>query len=340
MKSLIKIQIAILAAFCIFGIGILGYMLIENWNFLDAAYMTAITLSTVGFMEVHETHHWGKIFTIILIFTGGGYYLYLVSVISKSIIEGEIKTLLGRQRLDKRIQQMKNHYIVCGYGRIGRVLCNLIKEETQNLVVVEQEESLRDTLSKDKIHHIIGNASEEDVLIKAGIERAKFLVACLATDTANVFLVLTARQLNPDIYIMARASSPDVRKKLMIAGANKVESPYDTGAMSMGLKLLRPSVRSFLDTALSRKHGAIQIEELFVPSSSQYTNVALKDSGIRQDFNLIIISIKKESGEMLFNPHFETLIEPKDTVIVMGKAQDLKRFQTALNPGKNAPPVS
>ncbi|WP_299978592.1 TrkA family potassium uptake protein [Desulfobacula sp.] len=230
---------------------------------------------------------------------------------------------------------MKNHYIICGYGRIGRVLSQLIKEETDDIVVVEKNEDLVDALEKDKMHYLRGDASDEDLLEKAGIKKASSLIAALGTDTANVFLVLTARQLNPDIYIMARASNPDVKNKLMIAGANFVESPYDIGAISMGLKLLRPSVSNFLAIALSRKKEAIQIDEIFVPKSSRYTNVVLKDSGIRQDFNLIIISIKKTSGEMLFNPHFETLIEPGDTVIVMGKTPDLKKFTKAINPEKN-----
>lgn len=234
--------------------------------------------------------------------------------------------------MDKKISNMKNHYIICGYGRIGRVLCQLIKEETNDIVVIEEKDDLMAVLEKDKMHYLLGNASDEDLLEKANIKNASFLVAALGTDTANVFLVLTARQLNPDIYILARASNPDVRNKLLIAGANLVESPYDTGAISMGLKLLRPSVSSFLDIALSRKSEAIQIEELFVPKSSQYTHIALKDSKIRKDFNLIIIAIKKASGEMLFNPHFETLIEPMDTVIVMGKTADLRKFSKAINP--------
>lgn len=225
-----------------------------------------------------------------------------------------------------------NHFIVCGYGRIGRVLCQLIREETKDIVVIDQDPELVPVLESDKTHYLIGDAADEDLLLKAGIKDASFLVAALATDTANVFLVLTARQLNPDIYIMARAGSPSVRKKLMVAGADMVESPYDTGAVSMGLKLLRPSVSSFLDVALSRKSAAIQIEELYVPKRSKYTNVALKDSRIRQDFNLIIIAIKKASGDMLFNPHFETLIEPMDTVIVMGKSKDLRAFAKAINP--------
>jgi len=308
---------------------------IEKWDFLDAAYMTAITLSTVGFMEVHETTPAGKIFTIIMMLAGVGYFLYIAGVLVQSIVEGELQSILGRKMLDKKISRLRNHYIICGYGRIGRVLCHLIKEETNEIVVIDNDDTLIDTLDKDKTHYLQGDASDEDLLAKAGINNASFLVAALGTDTANVFLVLTARQLNPDIYIMARASNPDVKKKLMIAGANFVESPYDIGAISMGLKLLRPNVSSFLEVALSRKGEGIQIDEIFVPKHSRYTNIALKDSGIRQDFNLIIISIRKASGEMLFNPHFETLIESDDIVIVMGKSPDLKKFAKAINTEKN-----
>ncbi|MDD9301528.1 MAG: NAD-binding protein [Desulfobacter sp.] len=324
-------EMAIFIAVCIYVGGTLGYMIIEEWNVMDSAYMTAITLSTVGFLEVQEQTNAGRIFTIFLIFAGVGYFLYLGGVIIGSVVEGEIKTLLGRQRLDNKIKKLKNHYVVCGYGRIGRVLCNFIKEDTPDIVVVEKSEKLIPILEKDKIHYMMGDASDEEILEKAGIGRAKALVAALATDTANVFLVLTARQLNPDIYIMARASSPKVRKKLMVAGANQVESPYDTGAVSMGMKLLRPTVSNFLDAAISRKSDAIQIEEAFVPKSSPYAGKALKDSGIRQDFNLIIIAVKDAAGQMDFAPHFETMIHPGDTLIVMGKTEDLRGFRKALS---------
>lgn len=335
MNRLQQIIRAFILSWILFFIGVTGYMIIEKWNFLDAVYMTAITVTTAGFMEVHEMSSAGRIFTSIILIAGVGYFFYIAGLIIQSIVEGEIQSILGRKRLDKKISKLKNHYIVCGYGRIGKVLSQLIKEETGDIVVIEKDENLVDTLEKDNIHYLHGDASDEDLLAKAGIKKASSLIAALGTDTANVFLVLTARQLNPDIYIMARASNPDVKNKLLIAGANFVESPYDIGAISMGLKLLRPSVSNFLAVALSRKKEAIQIDEIFVPKSSQYTNVALKDSGIRQDFNLIIISIKKASGEMLFNPHFETLIEPGDTVIVMGKTPDLKKFTKAINPEKN-----
>lgn len=331
MNNLGQILKALLISIVIFLVGSFGYVLLERWSFLDAAYMTAITLSTVGFGEIHEVSNKGRIFTMLLIFTGVGYFLYIAGVIIQSIVEGEVQSLLGRRRLDKRIRKMKNHYIVCGYGRIGETLCNIIKDETPDIVVIEKSFDLVPLLEKEKIHYLIGDASDESVLIKAGIEYASSLVAALATDADNVFLVLTARQLNPKIYIMARADNMGVKNKLIVAGANKVESPYVTGAVSMGLRLLRPSVSSFLDIALSRKKEAIQIEEVFVSKDSNYTNVMLKDSGIRQNFNLIIISVKKASGEMLFNPSFGTLIESGDTVIVMGKAPDLDAFSKAVN---------
>lgn len=333
MNKILKLEVALLIATCIFALGTGGYMLIEGWNFLDSAYMTTITLSTVGFLEVQEQSSAGRVFTIFLIFAGVGYFLYLAGVVMGSVVEGEIKTLLGRQRLDKKIKKLEKHYIVCGYGRIGRVLCNFIKEDTPDIVVVEKSEKMIPTLIKDKMHHIVGDASEEEVLEKAGINKASFLVAALATDTANVFLVLTARQLNPDIYIMARASRPSVRKKLIVAGANRVESPYDTGAISMGLKLLRPTVSTFLDAALSRQSNSIQIEEAFVPNASPYANKSLKNSGIRQDFNLIVIAIKNVTDEMDFAPHFETILQPGDTLIVMGKTEKLREFRKALSIG-------
>jgi voltage-gated potassium channel len=335
MNRLQQIVKTIAFSWIIFLVGVIGYMIIEKWSFLDAAYMTAITVTTVGFMEVHATSPTGKIFTIFILIAGVGYFFYITGVIIQAVVEGEIQTLLGRRRLDKKINKLKNHYIVCGYGRIGRVLCRLIKEETNDLVVIEKDDDLVDILAKDKQHYLHGDVSNETLLEKAGIKQASFLIAALGSDIANVFLVLTARQLNPDIFILARASSDAVKNKLIVAGANKVESPYDIGAVSMGLQLLRPSVSSFLNIALSRRREAIQIEELFIPKSSKYTHIALKDSQIRQDFNLIIIAIKKASGKMLFNPHFETLIEPKDTVIVMGKTPDLKQFAKAINQNNN-----
>ncbi|MBF0241381.1 MAG: potassium channel protein [Desulfamplus sp.] len=332
MDKLKKLIISTAASILILTSGTVGYMLIEKWNFMDSIYMTVLTLGSVGYSEVHPLSFNGRIFTIILIMSGMTLVMYLAGLVVQFVVEGEIRTILGRRKLDKSISNLQDHYIVCGYGRIGRTLCTQIKEQGVDVVVVEKNEEMIPLFEKDKILYVYGDASNEAILIKAGITNAKTLVAVLATDIDNVFLVLTARQLNPQIYIMARAGSDNVRNKLIVAGANRVESPYEVGAISMALKLLQPSVSNFLDIALSRKQKAIQIEEVTISPKSKILNVMLKDSGIRQNYNIIIIAIKKKDGEMRFNPSFETFLEEGDTIIAMGASLSLRKFNEELNP--------
>ncbi len=318
---------------CIIIVGTAGYVVIEGWGVVDSLYMTIITLATVGFSEVHSMSETGKLFTMGLIVVGGGFFIYVAGAIVQFTVEGSVRSILGRRKLDKQINRLKDHYIVCGYGRIGRVLCHqLISNNPLDIIVVEQDEGLVPVLEEDKMLFLTGDASSEAILTKAGIQRAKYLVAALATDTANVFLVLTARQLNPNIFIMARTSYKESESKLRAAGANMVESPYDMGASSMALKILKPTVTSFLDIALTQKHDDIQMEEIPVSDSSDLVNVMLKDSGIRQKYNLIIIAIKKADGSMIFNPSFETVFKERDTVIAVGKTHDLEGLYEALNP--------
>lgn len=325
--------ISLISLFFIIALGSFGYVIIEGWTLMDAFYMTVITLTTIGFGEVHPMSDTGQAFTIVLIFIGGGYFIYVMGAFVQFMVEGRIRVILGRRKLDKAINNLKDHYIICGYGRIGRVLCHQLKaNKLLDLLVIEQDKELIPTLDEDKMIYIVGDASSESCLLRAGIDRAKCLVAALATDTDNVFLVLTARQLNPDIFIMARSSYKESISKLRAAGANMVESPYDMGATSMAHKILRPTVTSFLDTALGRKQKDIQMEELPVNEASPLANIMLKDTGIRQDYNLIIIAIKKEDGQMLFNPSFETVFKAGDTVIAVGKDEDLIRLEKVLSP--------
>ena len=307
-------------------------MLIEGWDFLDALYMTVITLTTVGYGEVHEVSRIGQIYTILLIFIGVAFFLFVAGSVVQFMVEGRIRTILGRRSLDKKIDRLKNHYIVCGYGRIGKVLCNQLKRKPIDLVVIDKNRELIPILDDDKILYLSGDASDEAILRKAGIQRAKGLIAVLATDTDNVFLVLTARQINPDLYIIARASRDESKIKLQAAGANKVESPYEMGAVSMAQRIIRPTVTNFLNLAFAHKRKDIQMEEIPVNSSSGLINVMLKDSGIRQQFNLIIIAIKKPDGSMLFNPSYETIIEAGDTVIAVGQEGNLQKLEDKLNP--------
>ncbi|GAB6095298.1 potassium channel protein [Desulfatiferula olefinivorans] len=314
-------------------LGTLGYVAIEGWSVMDALFMTVITLTTVGFGVVHPMGQAGKMFTLVLIFIGGGFFIYVVGAIVQFMVEGRIRAVLGRRKLDRKMNHLKDHYIICGYGRIGKVLCHqLTLHKRMDFVVIEQNRDLVPVLEEDKRLYIIGDASSESCLLKAGIERARGLVAALATDTDNVFLVLTARQLNSDILIMARSSYKETESKLRAAGANLVESPYDMGAASMAQKILRPTVTNFLDLAVTRKHKDIQMEELPVTEKSPLVDIMLKDTGIRQKYNLIIIAIKKADGHMAFNPSFETVFKAGDTVIAVGKDEDLMRLEKVLNP--------
>jgi voltage-gated potassium channel len=238
--------------------------------------------------------------------------------------------LLGPGQDDStvNINEFKNHYIVCGYGRIGRVICQNLKRKPLDVVAIDNSPELIPVMDEDGILYVAGDAADEACLIKAGIKRAKGLVAALATDMDNVFLILSARQL----AIIARASMEAVKSKLQAAGADSVESPYEMGAVSMAHHIIRPTVTNFLDLAFAHGRKDIQMEEIPVSESSELVNVPLKDSGIRQNFNLMIIAIKKPDGKMLFNPSFEAAIMPDDTVIAVGELDNLQKLEKILNP--------
>ncbi len=329
MQHLIRSVILLLL---ILFLGTCGYMAIEGWDALDSLYMTVITLTTVGFAEVHEVGRAGRIFTILLIFLGGGFWIYLVGTVVQFMVEGRIREIMGRRKLDNRIDRLSDHYIVCGYGRIGRVICQHLKEMPSGVVVMEKEQEMAATLDAEGMLYVMGDAAEEENLVRAGIMRAKFLVAALATDMDNVYLVLTARQLNPDLFIVARSGDIRAQSKLRAAGANRVESPYDMGATSMALRILRPTVTNFLDMVLTRQQKDIQMEEMVVDADSRLAGAKLMDSGIRQELDLIIISIKRADGSMLFNPSSETKIMAGDTVIAVGDYDNLVKFEGVLNP--------
>lgn len=332
MYGIKHLIVSVLFTFLIVGFGTAGYMIIEDWEILDAFYMTVLTMGTVGYGEVHELSKAGRLFTVLLIFFGVSYFVYVTGVVVQFMVEGRMRTMLGRRRLDKKINRLKDHYIICGYGRIGRVLCKNLQKKPLGLVVIEKDRELIPLMDEDKVLYVCEDVLDEASLIKAGIKRAKGLVAVLSTDADNVFLVLTARQLNPDLYIIARASYVESNTKLRAAGANNVESPYEMGGTSIAQRILRPTVTNFLNLAVSAKCKDIQMEEIAVASSSKLTNVMLKDSGIRQRFNLIIIAIKKSDDSMLFNPSFETLIKAGDTVIAVGEEPNLKKLEDILNP--------
>ncbi|WDP90711.1 MAG: NAD-binding protein [Desulfobacter sp.] len=310
--------------------GSLGYMAIEGWPFMDALYMTVITLATVGFGEVHEVSMPGRVFTLALILVGGGFFLLLMTDIIKFLVEGRIREVLGRHKLDVQIKKLDNHYIVCGYGRIGRILTQYLVQKYIDVVVIERDEKSGHRMNRDGVLYLMGEATDEELLIKAGIARARGLVAVTGTDAENVFLVLMAKQLNPDIFVVARAGRDAAKKTLAAAGADKVISPYDIGARRMAHAILRPTVIKFLEMAFSDDATDIQIEEVRVHPQSRLCGLPLKETGIRKEFDLIIIAIQSQSGAMAFNPGADTALNAMDKVIAMGRARDLKRLETVL----------
>jgi voltage-gated potassium channel len=332
MNKTRHLAISIVLSLLILVTGTAGYMIIEDWRFLDAFYMTIITISTVGYREVNQVGDAGRLFTIFLVLIGVGFTFYVMAAVVQFMVEGRVRILMGRRRLDKQIDRLKNHYIVCGYGRIGRVLCRNLQRTPHDLVVIDKNPDLVPAMDEDGVLYLNGDASEEANLLKAGITRARGLVAALGTDADNVFLVLSARQLAPELNITARASQEGAKNKLHAAGANSVESPYEMGAASMAHRIMRPTVTNFLDLAFAHSRKDIQMEEIPVSENSGLTNIPLKDSGIRQDFNLIIIAIKKPDGTMLFNPSFEAAFRPDDTVIAVGEEENLQKLEKILNP--------
>jgi voltage-gated potassium channel len=332
METTKHFLISVILIVLILIIGMSGYMLIEGWSALDSIYMTVITLATVGYGEVHAVSELGRIYTIALIFIGVSYFLYVVGAMMQFMVEGRIRHILGRQRLDRKIKRLRNHYIVCGYGRIGKVISRKLMSEAVEVVVIENNPDRIDAIGDNGLLYLIGDATDEAVLVQAGIERAAGLIAVLATDADNVFLVLTARQLNPGVLLLARASQERAKAKLQAAGADYVESPYELGAVNMAQRIVRPTVTNFLDLAFKRGSKEIQMEEIPVSAKSSLRDVMLQDSGIRQDFNLILIAVKKPDGQMIFNPSHETRIQANDTVIAVGETENLTKLGQKLNP--------
>jgi len=304
-------------------------MIIEGWNFFDSIYMTIITLSTVGYGEVRAIGPAGRIFTILLILFGISIMAYIIGLVTETLVESMIRSIFGRRKLSKKIKSLKNHYIICGYGRIGRIICKQLIRHSISLVVIEKKD-LRQELEQNNILHIINDATQEDILIEAGVERAKGLVSVLSSDPENVYVSLTARSLNSDLFILSRAEHLTSEAKLLAAGADKVILPYSIGARRMAQAILKPAVSDFIESTIHDYSFELNIEEIMVGEDSSLNGLTLVDSAIRQEMDIIIIGIKQKDGKMAFNPSFQTKIQSGDILIAMGKYNDLERLRKAL----------
>jgi voltage-gated potassium channel len=331
MNPVKQLKISLLVLLLLVSLGTAGYMVIESWRFLDAFYMTIITLATVGFQEVYNLSDTGRIFTILLIVFGVTVLGYTVSKLFQIMFEGQFQRFIGRKKLEKTIESMKDHYIICGYGRIGSLICREFSAKPLPFVVVESNPAVLEKLEDDGYPFLRGNATEDDTLLKAGIKRAKGLVAVVTSDTENVYITLTARGLNPNLYILARSGEPGSDIKLKRAGANKVVSPYQIGGSRMAQAILRPNVVDFIEIATSRGHIDLQMEEIFIPERSPFCGQNLLDAGFRRETGAIIVGIKKGSGKMVFNPDSASLIEARDTLIVLGQPSAIMKLENLVS---------
>jgi voltage-gated potassium channel len=332
MDRITQVIVSVCLSVALLAIGSLGYMLIEGWNFLDALYMTVITLATVGYGEVQSLSPTGRIFTLFLILMGVGYFLYVVGAIIQFLVEGRIRLVLGRRKLDRQINRLQDHYIVCGYGRMGRALTRFLIQKYLDVVVIEQKESRVPIMNEDGVLYLLGPANDENMLVRAGISRARGIMPVVGADADNVFMVLLARELNPDIFIVARAIQNSAKRTLRAAGANKIVSPYDLGARRMAHAVLRPTVIEFLEMAFADDATDIEVEELRIKPTSPLIDKCLLESNIRRDFNVIIITIKKADGRMVFNPAAESCLEANDTLVVVGVAASIQKLERVLAP--------
>ena len=319
----------ILTVILLVGTG--GYMLFEHWDFMDALYMTVITITTVGYREVGPVSGTGRIFTIFIIFFGVGIIAYILGLAAQVMVDIQVRSLIGRRKLGQKLKSLKDHYILCGFGRIGSIIARELWESKIPMVVIDTDLDNMEALESEGIPYINDDATSDEVLLNAGIERAVGIVSVVASDADNLFITMTARGLNPGLFILARADEEATEKKLLRAGANRVMMPYLIGGHKMAQAIIKPAVTDFLDVTFQSKDIGLEMEEVRVGENSRLNGLALMDSGIRQELDVIIVAIRKKDGEMQFNPSSQTRIEAGDTLISLGKRDDLAKLEKDLS---------
>lgn len=308
-------------------LGITGYVIIEGWNVLDAIYMTTISLTTVGYDEVHPLSPAGRIFTALLIAMGVGFFFYALGILAGAVIEGHLKGLLGKRKMEKTISKLKQHFIICGYGRIGMSICRVLKERQYPLVVIENDSAAIQEIKKSNLLYVTGDATHDEILIQAGVERAKGIICVLGTDADNVYITLTARSLNPGLLIVARADDANAEKMMIQAGADRVISPYEIGARRMALAILQPAVTEFLDLAVHSSTFDLSIEQLEIGFKSSLDGVSLLDAALRQKLGVTVLAVQQSTGEMILSLDPGYVIKGGDIIVALGNREGLNALR-------------
>jgi len=315
----------------VMAVGTAGYHFIEGWPWFDGFYMVVTTLTTIGYQEVHPLSHAGRVFNVFVILAGVSLVLLGVGALSQALLEFELQSFFGRRRMEREIGRLDGHFIICGMGRVGRSVARELARKPVAFVIIENAESKLQRYSAENWLVVTGDATQEQTLRQAQIERARGLIAATTTDATNLYIVLTARGLNPHLKIIARASEDGAEKHLLTAGADSVVSPYSFAGQRIAQSLLRPHVVSFLDTATTHLGMDLEIGEIQVTSHSIFAGKTIESSRIRQDRGVIILAIKRQEG-MRFNPAPDERIQADDFLIAMGEPAQLRQLeQTAAS---------
>jgi len=314
--------------FAVVVVGVVGYILIEDMNFNQALYMTVITITTVGFREVKVLGTGGQYFTMFIVVMGLGSVLFFLTGLFEFILSEYLGDFWGRRRMQNKIASLENHYVVCGYGRVGSSVASELAEQGKKFVVIELDEEVRDQCINDGYLCILGSATENHVLQEARLERAVGLVSALGSDADNLYVVLTARVLNPSALLVSRAEHPDSEQKLELVGADRVISPHKIAGKRMANLMLRPQVCEFLDVGITGALPEYQLTELMIDPSSILYGRTIKESKLRERTGVTVLAIRKP-GESDFNanPPADTDIGTGDVVIVIGTPEQLSRLE-------------
>ncbi|MGK7370309.1 MAG: potassium channel family protein [Candidatus Halalkalibacterium sp. M3_1C_030] len=325
----LRIAIATSVLMVVFALGTIGYHLVEGMTFFDGFYMTFITITTIGFSELKNLSDIGRILTMIIFVMGIGVISYIASQTTQLLFESE---LFRRRAMNKQLNRMENHYIVCGYGRIGHRISEVLQDANIPIVVVENRDTSIERIKDDKLLYVQGNAQEESILKEAGIERARGLVCALSRDQDNVFTTLIARELNEDIFILVRTNERQNTRKIKRSGADKVISPYEIGADRMANVILRPHVDQFIDRITGESQDHV-FDEITIFEGAELAGKTLAEAQIRQKYFVVIIAIipADEKG-ILFNPGSDDIMHVGDSLIVLG---DVERIETMRIEGCN-----
>jgi len=307
--------------------GTLGYVLIEGWSLWDAFYMTVITVTTVGYKEAHDLSLSGQMFTVVLLLGGVGTVLYTFTFLATAIVEGGLPKRLQRRRMAHMLDSIRDHFIVCGYGRIGAIVADQFQRQNVRFVVVERDQARARVALNLGMLVIEADGTHEEVLKQAGVDRARGLIAAVGTDAENVYTVLSARVMNPKLFIVARAESHDSVQKMQRAGADRVISPYQIGAIQMAQTAIRPAVVDFVELATSAENIDLSMEEIIIDARSPLAGRSVVEGNIRQRFGVIVVGIQRRDNRMEFNPEPETVINGGDKLVVLGRPDSLRGLE-------------